>query len=38
MEALANATEVIILQYVSVSNQYGLYLKLTGRYVSIISQ
>ena len=38
MEVLANARVVIILQNTSVSNQHTGHPKLTGCYVSIISQ
>ena len=38
MEALANAMVVIILQYINVSNQHILYLKLAQCYMSVIAQ
>ena len=38
LEVLANATVVIILQYIKVSNQHVVHLKLTQCCMSIISQ
>ena len=38
MEVLANTTVVIILQYINISNQLFVHLKLTQCYMSIISQ
>ena len=38
MEVLPNTMLVIILQYMSVSNQHTVHLKLTQCYMSIISQ
>ena len=37
MEILANAIVLIILQYINVSNQHIVYLKLTQLYVNYIS-
>ena len=38
MAVLGNTTEVIILQYISVSNQHIVHIKLAQCYMSIISQ
>lgn len=38
IEVLAKAMVVIVLQYINVSNQHVVYLKLTKSYMSIIAQ